>query len=43
MPKFSVKNAASRGVDRIACEDGVHAFRNFESGNRTTEDVREPQ
>jgi len=28
MPKFSVKNAASRGVDGIACEDGMHAFRN---------------
>ena len=27
MPKFSVKNAASRGVD-ASCEDGMHAFRN---------------
>jgi hypothetical protein len=33
MPKFSVKDAASRGVDGIACKDGMHA----------TEDVREPQ
>jgi hypothetical protein len=28
MLKFSVKDTASRGVDGIACEDGMHAFRN---------------
>ena len=28
MPNFWVKDAVSGGVDGLACEDGMHAFRN---------------